>query len=624
MITSKLSDSMFLPIGFSIAIFLCAIGAFTLPAGAASLEAVALASSNSSPNSLTPPDIAIPNRPLVFDETFDEEVGLWIQPRAGHTRPVAKLASTRSGRIAANRLFVAAYLDALDPAQGTKILRALRQMQVIDGSTRHGCMRTYWEEKTPVDTNASFFIGLSLITLERTAAARLEPEGRALLESILADLAIWFAREAEDRTFYYPNKFMGDIVCAWLLQESVSPDGEAAFRLAGIMREAAVYWKDQHWGWGEHMSDSYAGLLVRQLSALLLLSRSLPDDLRNLYKGLFDELIAIEDQFAGGPRVPAIRSYAGAKIERPRSSRDAMKPLSQQNAQVIRELLAGDEKNATADIFSRLGWRRLAGPPAARRERIEIPCFDGHMARAWVTPAARLGTMSRYPIMPQTDRGGWGLSWQTMPVAFAAGSDGWGFLRWHARENQVDRYHPAAGHRSGYLDTLLSRSVLPPITGLTCSLQDGPDAIVVRRMPAIASTWELLSDQLVFTGGTFRVVKADGGGKVSRLLVKANDVPVTFFHVALDSSVSPVLETKGGQIVWQTVWDKSSLKSREQVMSVWIICWGREVEIPASLVEIKDPSIPSGVSWRIAWPRSGSPVEVAVSTRWKEEICILP
>ncbi len=544
---------------------------------------------------------------MIFEDRFDEEVGLWVQPKPGHTKPVAHLAATHSGRTAAGRLFVAAHLDALDPAQGTRVLEALRGMQCVDGSSRHGCFRWYYEEPEPVDTNAAFFIGLNLIALDRTAAGNLDERGRALLKVMLRDLSRWFNHEVETRSFYYPNKFMGDLVCAWLLQEDIATDGPEAERLITIMKEAAVYWREQYWGWGEHMSDLYAGILLDQLSSLLLFSRSLPEGLRADYKQLFDQLIVIEDQFEGGPRVPAIRSYAGVEIDRTRGYRAKITAWTESD---VASLLKGEPGFAFGDLFNRLGWQRLAGERSPVKPQVEIPCFGGAVARAWVRPEARLGTLSRFPCMPQTEHAEWGLSWQTMPVAFAAGSDGWGFLRWHAREDGQDRYHPANRKSAAYLDNVLSRNVSPPIVGLTHSVQEGPDALIVRRMPAVAHTWEACSDQLVLTGSAFTVLKEESGENVSRLLLDGKGVPITVFYCPLGSGGRVQLAQAPGQITWSATWPAEKLKGREHLAGAWIICWGRDVaDVPAPVRIVPADRrgwIPGEEAWRFSWPRSVS------------------
>ncbi|MGE9290595.1 MAG: hypothetical protein ACQKBT_06380 [Puniceicoccales bacterium] len=551
---------------------------------------------------IPPPNVQLPSNPLVFPEEFDWDIGLWKQNRAGHTRPVANLKETHSGRVAANRLFVANYLDAMDPEQSTRILQALRDLQVTDGSARHGCMRTYYEEDRPVDTNASFFIGLQLIALERTASGRLEPEAQLLLKEILADLAVWFRREAKQRSYYYPNKYMGDLVCAWLLQEDVSPTDENAQQLLEIMQEAADYWSDENWGWGEHMSDNYGPLLVEQLSTLLLFQRHLPEDVYSSYKQLFDELNTIAYLYQGGPRVPVIRSYFGTRKPDLPPFHTNVKPVASQSRENVEKLARGNVRIAQGDLFYRLGWYDLVEIQSERQEFFEIPCYDGSVAYSWVTPEARMGVMSNYPIMPNTDQMGWGLSWQTMPLAFSTSGDGWGFARWTSREGDKVRSHPAGSHRGGYLDTVLSSAVNYPIVGETYALQEGPDAIVARIMPTIATSWSELSDEIVFTGSDFSILEEDSSGSVPRLVVEAGDDVVTLMYLALSHSEKPEVYHEGKQFSWRVSWDQEDLEKRPYVAGIWILSWGREVAPVSPAKEKKVYGIPNGMSWQVDWP----------------------
>jgi hypothetical protein len=253
------------------------------------------------------------------------------------------------------------------------------------------------------------------------------------------------------------------------------------------MEGAAEYWLQGHWGWGEHLSDCYTEVMLNELSCLLLFARRLPPGLHAQYRRLFDELLAIEDAFDGGPRVPAIRTYAFLGHPGNTAYRDKIRPWREGEVPAAYVVSAPFHFGS---IFDAAGWHQLAGERHRRNERVRIPCFGGAMAQAWVSGDARLGTMSRYPIMPGTDHATWGLSWQTMPVAFASG-DGWGFLRWHAQEQGVDRCYPARNKHGAYLNNALTSLVAPPpIVGLTNALQDGPDALILRRMPAPSRHWE--------------------------------------------------------------------------------------------------------------------------------------
>lgn len=556
--------------------------------------------------------------PLTFPETFNKKLGLWTSTGPGHTRPVAESPCVHSGVTAAGRLILAAQVGALDelPVPVADILAGIRRLQCLDGSPRHGCLKWYAEDPYPEDANAAFFIGLNLIALSVAYRDRLSPQAIAELDPMLANLFFWFEREVASAIVYYPNRYMGSLVCAWLLWEHTSDSGaDAPPRLVAAMDGAAGYWMRHHWGWGEHLSDMHTAGILTELSALLLLARQLPASLYAKYKKLFHQLLGIEDAFGSGPRVPVIRTYAFAARPEIIRYRDTICP-------------GNDKFPKTGDnhpdldfghLFNELGWHALAGPRQPVGEHIEVPCFGETIARAWISPGrhARLGTMSRYPIMPQTEHTAWGLSWQSMPVAFATQGDGWGFLRWHTHEGGIDRFHPARDKQAAYLKNALTDVVVPPVVGLTDSLQDGPDACILRRMPGLSRSWNLLADQLVLTGADFTIAREELGMDVSRLLIEAGGEPVTVFFLPLGSGVRPRLWRESGEVVWEAIWAENTLKQQERAACVWMICWGRDVPAlpaPRPFDRRGDGGIrmTNDDAWQITWPGAGGSVLVHV------------
>ena len=249
-----------------------------------------------------PADAAEPVRPELpaeWQQQWNEQIGLWTRHGAGHTAPVAEAERMHPGTTAAARLVSAALVDRLGELDAAAVLGALRQMQVTDGGNRHGCLKWYWEEPRPVDTNAAFFTGLNLIMLRMAFPEQVEgldAEARETLDNILRDLSVWFDHTLERPSRYYPNKYMGDLVCRWLLIEALGQQTQRD-RVAEEMLESARYWQQENWGWGEHMSNIYAAVLLDQTSVLLMLSEDLPEDVRRAYTELRDDLLAIEDAY---------------------------------------------------------------------------------------------------------------------------------------------------------------------------------------------------------------------------------------------------------------------------------------------------------------------------------------
>lgn len=68
-------------------------------------------------------------------------------------------------------------------------LKALEKMQVREpGAYREGGFRWYWEEPHPAETNAAFFISLSLLILAKTRGEELHPDSRQQLHSLFPPL----------------------------------------------------------------------------------------------------------------------------------------------------------------------------------------------------------------------------------------------------------------------------------------------------------------------------------------------------------------------------------------------------------------------------------------------------
>jgi len=307
-------------------------------------------------------------------DPFCSSIGLWRQAAPGHTAGVAHLAGTCSGPDAASRLVSLASAGAAGQF-APRVIKALSQLQQKDPSReKYGGFRWYWEETEIADTNAAFFIGLNLIVLWDGYRDQLDEGTRGKILEMFTHLDHWFDHEISSPAPYYPNKFLGDVVCSFLLKEIMGlPAPEGLLRVA---REAGGYWRDQHWGWGEHLSDSYATIMINELSCLLLISKHLPSDLRELYCGLFGDLLAIDDAFANGPRVPAIRSYAfnsylpnePFRAQLPTGNPSEDKILNASQLPHLRPFPFGS-------FFKKRGWEMLAGAAPTRQEIVKVPCW---------------------------------------------------------------------------------------------------------------------------------------------------------------------------------------------------------------------------------------------------------
>ena len=426
---------------------------------------------------------------LDFENRWDEQTGLYrIAPdRWGHSLDCFGRKDIHPLPDNAGFMIYAAQTGQLAEVETARILQNIRLCQFTDPA-RRGQIKWFLEDQDRPDANAPFFICLGLIPLQKLYADQLAPDSRALLDEILAEVLHYFRRKADGTAYYYPNSYMGDLLFAWILNEDYgTPDQEK--QLLASLADAGAYWVDRHWGWGEHLSDSYSKVCCFELSLFLLLTRKLPADVRALYMKALHQLLAIDDLYGGKPRVPALRSYAFEATPQTHSFRS-----------LIRDWTPGEKVPLNnlpplGQLLHRLDWHQLAPPPAPTPATppasIAVPCYNGTTAHAFIKKTFRIGAMSHFPVMEKTPY----LPWQCFPVAFLHDDGDWGFLQWTSEEDGKTYAHP--NHTKDYdIDRGLSAKVRPPITGTTCSLEHHGNLIVLRRMPSLSLSWTRFADRL--------------------------------------------------------------------------------------------------------------------------------
>ena len=532
-----------------------------------------------------------PELPTSWQQQWNSEIGLWTRHGAGHTAPVATAEQVHPGTNAAAQLVAAAVVDRLDEVDAGAVLNALRQMQVTDGSSRHGCLKWYWEEPRPVDTNAAFFTGLNLIVLRLgfpDQLERLDADARRTLEALLTDLSVWFDQTLARPSRYYPNKYMGDLVCRWLLLEALEQQAERQ-RVAGEMLASARYWREEHWGWGEHMSNIYASVLLDQLSVLLMLAQDLPAEVRREYTALRDDLLAIEDAYGSGPRAPMIRDYHFTSSPAYDNYRDRVRRV-----QTAEDLIGGNL--AMRPVLAELGWSATVPPRAPAQRDIEVPCFGGVSAVARIEGKTRLGTLSRYPLMPQMEHPTWGLSWQSFPVALWHEQGGWGFLQWRSEIGDQSRAHPAERRAEAYLRNALTFDKPEPIVGHTWSIQEGGQAIVLRTMPTLYESWDRLIDRFRLVEPKATVDVSEPSGPWTQIVLDFGDQAVSIHHISLDGRHPTMVQRDGGPWDWQIAYDADDLADRTHVINLWAFSLDGRIDNAPRLERIEGRQ-----AWHLTW-----------------------
>ncbi len=416
---------------------------------------------------------------------WDDAIGLFRIPpdKKGHTLDCFGKRDLHSFPDSVSFLIYAAQTGRLKEIAGQRILENMNGCQFHDGE-RRGQIKWFLEDRDKSDGNAPFFICVGLIPLKKYFPRALGKATLALLDAILAETRHYFLHKVRMGSCYYPNSYMGDLLFAWLLNELYGNQNDEK-ELRGFLKYSGKYWVEKHWGWGEHMSDSYAKVCCFELSMFLLMSKKLPDPIRRLYTRALQQLLDIEDIYGGKPRVPLIRSYAFDDSPRQTTFRSSIRPWETDEEVSISNL------PPIAPLLHKLGWHRLLPPAIPPQADIEIPCFNRNFASACVLPDFRLGALNRYPIMESTPY----LQWQSFPVAFLHDDGDWGFLQWHSEEDGNCFSHPC--HSKDYgIDRGLSLKVRPPITGRTFSIRRGTHLIVLRHMPSLSMAWNRFADRL--------------------------------------------------------------------------------------------------------------------------------
>ncbi len=538
----------------------------------------------------------------LFKETLTPGIGLWPQPGrpSGHSQAFAHLEQVHPLRLSAGRLVVAAQLGRLRELPVTEVLNAFRRYQCLDNSPAHGNLSWYAEEKGVVnDTNAAFFVGLNLCVLRLEYSEQLTKEQCKQLDEIAVDLKRWFDGAVLERSFHYPNKYLGDLVTSWLLHEWLKAEPSPGLLLA--IEDASNYWLKEGWGWGEHLSETYSGVMLNELGVLLSLSKNLPPTARTRFVTLMDALLKKEETYSGGPWVPSIRCYAFSKRPEPKSW---LKSIREWDPKTISEREKGGSFSF-GHLFHAHGIQGRARATTDAKNvacALSIPCYNGAIANAWISAEARIGSMTRFPIMPEAEYQTWGLAWQSFPVAFADNSEGWGFLRWRTREAGEEYAHPAVVWPK--LKSL-SKTVQPPPLGYTEARQSGPRVIVLRRMPQRVLAWEELSDVIELLGfhpEEIRVEKLPTGG--DQIKFKAGGKLWLLGHHPLASGVQSIwnADSKGAQFT--AAWPHAALQNPSlKLAHLWWISIG---EAPAVQVECLPQAGPylneqRDSIWRVSW-----------------------
>jgi hypothetical protein len=544
-----------------------------------------------------------------WQKDFNPEIGLWTSHKPGHTPETLNLASNHVVPQGACALLVAAQLGELSQVPVTQVLRAIRAKQSNErGTSRFGQVCFFYEESVNYDNNASFFAGLPLALLFAEYGDVLAAEDRRALEVILADMALWFSGKlGEDRAFY-PNMYLGELSVAWIVGYAAGDEGTLG-RVLPLIDGVIARYEADGWGWAEDMSDVYSKILCDQLSTLALLAKGLPANTRAGCLRLLNHLLGLEDFFRPGPRVPALRSYAFTESASHPSGRpgEAVRRFRES----VRAWLPGEEIRfrhvaPLGHLLNERGWHEAVAAPAVERpDAITVRLHGGNNARARVFADARFGATDRFPVMPSAEHHEWGLSWQSMPVAYWQEAGDWGYFQWLVENAAGLVAHPSLFSKQDNLGSIqksLSPDINPPMVGQTYTLWCDEGFLVLRRMPAIPSSWKVLSDRL-------RVVDLTAAAYLSTpqtLTIPYKERAIQITHVGPWHQCVPRLtDSTPGVLDFGPVIEAHALSKLRGYTALWAVTFDK--------VDLQEPMV-TRLRSRDNIPRSAS--ETAYTVEW--------
>jgi hypothetical protein len=422
------------------------------------------------------------------------EEGLIRYDRPGHTRQMAQMTACHEGRYSAGYYAYGTLLGKLDHEAGLQMLKAIAELQITDAAhLQYGGFRWYREETEIQDSNAAFFILMPLVTARLCCPEAFPPEHAAAMDRMLAHAAVWFSGECREPQLYYPNKTMSDgamLLAAAVLSRQEEYIGEGI----RFFRRWEDYTGRRGWGWGENISLVYQGVMMNALRIAVMVLREREPSLAGQLDRRMEELKEILRFHAGEELVPSIRSYNFQGETTRRSLLWAIAGVSGLEEAVDKALNLNEL--ATLLLF---GDELAAGVPEASRQPVpRTRCervFDDAYSYSWIGRNVRLGTLSRFPVIPGSYQWpNWGLAWQSFPASFSVKDRQVSYLRWYVDLGDEVRTHPGTNYKQSYLKpSLFHESYYPEIE--TRAAQSGRAALVVRSMGGVNHRVREIADE---------------------------------------------------------------------------------------------------------------------------------
>jgi hypothetical protein len=413
-----------------------------------------------------------------------------------HVANIAHLTDTRNCVSTASYLYQGLVRGEKD-ADFALICAALRDQRDTDpDSPTYGCLKWYREDPAIGDTNASFFICLPLALAWLNHRDQLSDDEAEALRAIFAAVAPWFRHMADSPSLFYPNKCLGDVAML-LVTGTILDDATLQQEARAFCRRYLDYIERRGTGWGEDHSPVYTRVIAEMGLLIMLLEQR--GELYDRTRAMIDALVAWAAFHDGLDAVPSIRGY--------NFTCDLEVPWG------LRELMAGaapKDPNAPLAVLARAtGYSYTPAPqplPRSRRQRT----FDDHWSVSHIREHARLGTLSHYPIMPNTTmHDAWGLAWQSKPASLIVNGQDYGVLEWATVDDEgTPRQHEAAGTIWDYASRHLFKRVSFHPEVIFAAHQHEGAAIIFREVHRLHSPTVRLEDRWRLARGGGRVLIA--------------------------------------------------------------------------------------------------------------------
>jgi len=462
----------------------------------------------------------------------------------------------------------------LSADEGEQILDQLLSLVITDPDLdTYGCMRWYKEETQVWDTNAAFFTLMPFLVLETVSKEALSDREWERVRELCRRTAPWFEKEAADPHWYYPNKVISDVAVLWGVGCFLG-EPEFCAKAGAFAEEWIRYTQERGWGWGENISLGYIPVILVAIRFLIRSGQGQP--WVDAFEALEEELLEIVQFCDGKECVPSIRSYNFSGEEQ------AGKLLQW----IIGDPDVPDTSPAQGD---ELPWKSLLIYLLyANREEIwrytpegvprckTIRTFDGHDAVSWVGEGIRLGSCSRFPVMPgHYQHENWGLGWQCFPVSALIEGGGVGRLQWRTETQGSINTHPTSGPNGIYRNYRIfgNNDCAEPVT---LAKQEGPLALVVRSVKhAVLEEGPAVCDEWWFPPGSGSLTQAGAWWILEQGSVALAIMPLQVYDgtgSVLQAAEPVAIQNEEGITLRVPVLQESgSLKVCERFETAWVI-----------------------------------------------------